>query len=226
MRERDDFRALLRTVAGEITYVGMQLIGIQRLAHSIVIHHTASTVDNYESIRKAHLRRGWSDAAYHLILSNGSTEVPLGHLESTWRHRLSLFSVATRSKTCNVAGLHLAVVGNFETGEVPVELRPALAHAVTSLQRRYGIPDDRIFLHRPELRRHWEFSVFLRVDFSVTVPRAEHRDATPPEETRRRYAERYVPGQRIYLESETPERHASIVIDNTDPAKPEIVGAR
>ncbi len=85
---------------------------------------------------------------------------------------------------------------------------------------------DGNFLHRRELRGHWDLSLFLRVPFSVTVPRAERRDDTPPEETRRRYATRYVPGQRLYLESEHPERHASLVIDNTDPAHPTIVRAR
>ncbi|MCL4503503.1 MAG: N-acetylmuramoyl-L-alanine amidase [Deltaproteobacteria bacterium] len=56
--------------------------------NAIVIHHTASMVDNYRSIstyqRQEH---GWSDAAYHLILSNGSTEVPFGYLEATGRYR-------------------------------------------------------------------------------------------------------------------------------------------
>lgn len=115
---------------------------------SLVIHHSASATGNYESIRKLHRGRGWSDAAYHLILSNGSTDVPLGHLEGTWRHRFSLFSVATRSRSCNLTGIHLCVVGNYEKADVPDSLRPALAHAVRSLQAKYGIPDERIYLHR------------------------------------------------------------------------------
>lgn len=82
---------------------------------------------------------------------------------------------------------------------------------------------DGVFLLRPELRTHFDFSVFLRVDFSITVARAEHRDANlfgSVEEVRRRYHERYIPGQRIYLTTVEPERWASIVIDNNDPARP------
>ncbi len=84
---------------------------------------------------------------------------------------------------------------------------------------------DGIFLHRPELRPHWDFSVFLEVDFSVTVPRAIERDgATAAEELRRLYRMRYVPAQRLYLATEQPAARASVVIDNTDPSNPAIVG--
>ncbi len=95
-----------------------------------------------------------------------------------------------------------------------------------------GEPDavllfDGIFLHRPELLPHWDFSVFLDVDFSITVPRAERRDRTSPaDEVRRLYAARYVPAQRLYLASERPATRASLVVDNTDPENPVVVGAR
>ena len=83
---------------------------------------------------------------------------------------------------------------------------------------------DGIFLHRPELRSHWDFSVFLEVDFSVTVPRAIQRDGTTPQdEVRQIYATRYVPGQRLYLSAEQPAARASLVIDNADPENPAIV---
>lgn len=55
---------------------------------SIVVHHTASEVDNLASIRAFHVQKhGWREAGYHLILSNGSTDVPLGYLEATSRYR-------------------------------------------------------------------------------------------------------------------------------------------
>ncbi len=115
---------------------------------SIVIHHSASRVDNYESIREMHVERGWSDAAYHLILSNGSTEIPAGHLESTGRHRNATVSGATGSRWCNVTAIHLCIVGNYEEESVPDALQPAVAHAIAALQQRYGIPDHSIELHR------------------------------------------------------------------------------
>lgn len=84
---------------------------------------------------------------------------------------------------------------------------------------------DGVFLLRPELRAYFDFSIFLRVDFSITIARAEQRDLEllgDVEEVRRRYRERYVPGQRLYLKSGEPERWASVVIDNNDPQRARI----
>jgi uridine kinase len=86
---------------------------------------------------------------------------------------------------------------------------------------------DGVFLLRPELRNYFDFSIFLRADFSVTVARAERRDLDllgTVEEVRRRYRERYVPGQELYLSSVKPEQWASVVIENNDPLRPEIEG--
>jgi uridine kinase len=82
---------------------------------------------------------------------------------------------------------------------------------------------DGVFLLRPELRQHFDFSVFLKVDFDVTLKRAEQRDVDlfgSLEEVRSRYQERYVPGQQLYLSSVQPERWASIVVNNNDPLRP------
>jgi uridine kinase len=87
---------------------------------------------------------------------------------------------------------------------------------------------DGVFLLRNELRGHFDFSVFVRADFAVTTRRAEQRDIQlfgDVEEVRRRYRERYVPGQQLYLSTAEPERWASIIMDNNDPAVPRIDGA-
>jgi uridine kinase len=87
---------------------------------------------------------------------------------------------------------------------------------------------DGVFLLRHELREYFDFSVFVRADFAVTVRRAEQRDVQlfgNVEEVRRRYRERYVPGQQLYLSSAQPERWASIILDNNDPAMPYIEDA-
>ena len=84
---------------------------------------------------------------------------------------------------------------------------------------------DGVFLLRPGLREHFDFSIFLRVDFSITVARAEQRDLPlfgNVEEIRRRYQERYVPGQRLYPSEVQPERLASVVINNNDPLRPSV----
>lgn len=88
---------------------------------------------------------------------------------------------------------------------------------------------DGVFLLRSELRAHFDFSIFLRADFAVTLPRAEQRDLSlfgDIDEVRRRYRERYIPGQQLYLTSVEPEGWASLVIDNNDPKRPAIISGR
>jgi uridine kinase len=83
---------------------------------------------------------------------------------------------------------------------------------------------DGIFLHRPELHRYWDLSVWLEVDVEVSVPRGAARgegygSADPTAESNRRYVE----GQRIYRDEAQPARLATIVIDNNNLAEPMII---
>lgn len=45
---------------------------------------------------------------------------------------------------------------------------------------------DGVFLLRPELRSHWDFSVFLDAPFEVTIACAARRDGSSPTQTHRR----------------------------------------
>jgi uridine kinase len=84
---------------------------------------------------------------------------------------------------------------------------------------------DGVFLLAPGLRPYWDFSIFVKANFEVTVARAEIRDRDlfgDAAKVRQRYEDRYVPGQRLYLSEAQPERHASVVVDNNDPAHPRI----
>lgn len=91
--------------------------------------------------------------------------------------------------------------------EAPIDSQPVVApdHGVLVF--------DGIFLHRPELRTCWDYSVFLDVDFSVSIPRGAQRgygDSDPSAALNRRYVE----GQRLYLRECHPREHADVVIDN------------
>ena len=87
---------------------------------------------------------------------------------------------------------------------------------------------DGVFLLRDELRAHFDFSIFVRAAFEVTMKRAEQRDVHlfgSVEEVRERYRHRYVPGQQLYLKTVQPERRASVVVDNNDPMRPTLAAA-
>ncbi|MDX6199323.1 MAG: uridine kinase [Actinomycetota bacterium] len=85
---------------------------------------------------------------------------------------------------------------------------------------------DGVFLLRPELRQHWDLSIYLHVPESVTVARALVRDSEllgGPGEVQRRYEQRYLPAHALYREAASPFDHADIVLDNSDPLNPEVV---
>lgn len=83
-----------------------------------------------------------------------------------------------------------------------------------------------VFLLRPELIRYWDFSVFLHVDFEQVIARAKLRDQYlfgAEEEIEKRYLDKYIPGQKLYLKESNPFRNASAVIDNNDFNNPKII---
>lgn len=80
-----------------------------------------------------------------------------------------------------------------------------------------------IFLHRPELKSHWDFSVFVHSDFDATIKRAEVRDLhlfKIPGKVREVYEKRYIPGQQIYLNNESPSSRANVIWNNNDIENP------
>jgi uridine kinase len=77
-----------------------------------------------------------------------------------------------------------------------------------------------------ELRNCWDFTIFVKADFQVTLMCALARDLPlfgSTEEIRRRYEARYIPGQMLYLEECDPESRADLVIDNNDPLHPTLI---
>lgn len=103
-------------------------------------------------------------------------------------------------------------------------------NAEVPTSRRLAKPDDivivdGIFLHRPQLRDYWNFSVFVHSDFEVTQKRAQIRDLRifkTPEKVRQMYVQRYIPGQKIYMKNVSPCSMASVVWVNNDIDYPDL----
>jgi uridine kinase len=80
---------------------------------------------------------------------------------------------------------------------------------------------DGVFLHRPELRPYWDFSIFLEAPFEVTIPRCASRDGSSPD-VNDAANRRYVEGQQLYMRECEPMAQATMVIGNRDLWFPEI----
>ncbi|MCL2515956.1 MAG: uridine kinase [Microbacteriaceae bacterium] len=70
-----------------------------------------------------------------------------------------------------------------------------------------------IFAHRDELYALWDWSVFLDVPVETSVARLALRDGSPNDPMAPQL-QRYLEGQRIYLERCDPKSRATIVLDN------------
>jgi uridine kinase len=84
---------------------------------------------------------------------------------------------------------------------------------------------DGVFLLRRELRRHWDLAIFIEAAFETTLARAEVRDGAMlggADGVRQRYATRYIPGQRLYLEQEHPREAADVVVINDNIDAPQL----
>jgi uridine kinase len=81
---------------------------------------------------------------------------------------------------------------------------------------------DGIFLHRPELRSYWDFSIFLEVGFDTSIPRCAQRGEGSPD-PRSAENHRYVEGQKIYLRKCNPKKYATVTINNENLESPYIV---
>jgi uridine kinase len=108
-----------------------------------------------------------------------------------------------------------SVVFDFRTdSEIQVTPHVAEAHAVLLF--------DGVFLLRPELRGYWDFTIFVEA-FDVTLVRAQQRDLPlfgNVSDVTQRYQQRYIPGQKLYLEACCPRQRADLVIENNDPEHP------
>jgi uridine kinase len=83
---------------------------------------------------------------------------------------------------------------------------------------------DGIFLHRPELRAYWDWSIFLQVAFHVSIPRGAQRGEGSPDPASPANR-RYVEGQELYLATCDPMTRAAVVVNNDDLAQPCFVTA-
>lgn len=101
-----------------------------------------------------------------------------------------------------------------------------LDEAPTTVRLGTALLFDGVFLLRPELEGCWDLSMFIDVDPSTSLQRALKRDGElfgTPEAIERRYRQRYLPGQELYLSRVHPDQRADVLIDNNDPTAPRLL---
>ncbi|CAN7228002.1 uridine kinase [Microbacterium sp. LjRoot45] len=107
----------------------------------------------------------------------------------------------------------------FQLAAFDVTRDEAVASEWVTAPRDAVLIVDGIFLHRPELRGIWHWSVWLDAPLDVRYERMAARDGCDPDPASERNR-RYRVGQELYLREANPRAAASAIVDNTDPAAP------
>ncbi len=85
---------------------------------------------------------------------------------------------------------------------------------------------DGVFLLRPELVDQWDYRIFVEVTMEEALQRAMKRDLPlfgSADAVQARYLQRYFPGQQLYLQAVHPRQRADVVVENNDPAYPQLI---
>ena len=116
-------------------------------------------------------------------------------------------------------GWQTAATIGFQLEAFDVARDAAVESAWVAAPRDAVLIVDGIFLHRPQLREIWDWSVWLDVPFEVAYARMALRDGSDPDPDARSNA-RYRQGQELYLNEADPQGEASAIVDNSDLAHP------
>jgi len=82
-----------------------------------------------------------------------------------------------------------------------------------------------VLLFRPPIECLIDYKIFLDIGFDTVMLRAAQRDVPIyGDDFLRRYENRYIPAQKIYLEQYTPKQISDLIIDNNDYDRPLITG--
>jgi uridine kinase len=112
-------------------------------------------------------------------------------------------------------GRQTAATTGFQLAAFDLVRDSAVESAWVTAPRDAVLIVDGIFLHRPELRGLWDWSVWLDVPVDVVFRRMADRDGTDPDFLAPSNA-RYREGQELYQRDASPRLAASAIVDNTD----------
>jgi LysM repeat protein len=94
----------------------------------IIIHHSATPIDDALNMHKVHLARGMKNGlAYHFVISNGSRKARDGeiYLSNRWKGQLDGGHVKKHS--ANQTSIGICLIGNFE-------VRPPTSKQISALE--------------------------------------------------------------------------------------------
>jgi uridine kinase len=85
---------------------------------------------------------------------------------------------------------------------------------------------DGIFLFHPDLRRYWDYAIWVDIDWEHMLERAANRDVAwigSTEVVIDRYRAFWRPTHAFYEAATNPRRRANVIVDNRHPSTPSLI---
>ena len=116
----------------------------------IVIHHTATNVDDAMNIHRVHkIDNGWKNGlAYHFVISNGSRKAKDGEIHVGGRWKGQQDGGHVKRLQWNRESIGICLIGNFETRKPSAAQLKSLEGLCRYLKKRTGIPNAMITTHK------------------------------------------------------------------------------
>ena len=118
---------------------------------AIIIHHSATDNGDAAIFDKWHREENhWDGVGYDFVIGNGTNSND-GQVEVTFRWLQQIPGAhcgGTPGNWANVDGIGICLVGNFNKYTPTARQMQSLSKLVTFLQKRYGIPNSRIYGHK------------------------------------------------------------------------------
>jgi hypothetical protein len=119
---------------------------------SIVLHHSATSGGNVESIDAVHRRQRdrsgnpWLGIGYHFVVGNGQ-KMADGEIQPTFRWLEQLPGAHSGTREHNENGIGICLIGNFDQSAPTARQLAAVRGLVKSLAERHSIPRERLLRH-------------------------------------------------------------------------------
>ena len=124
--------------------------GVEKKWTAIIVHHSATDNGNAAIFDKWHKEENhWDGVGYDFVIGNG-TDSGNGQVEVTFRWLRQIPGAhcgGTPGNWANIDGIGICLVGNFDKRRPTQKQMQSLAKLVSFLQKRYGIPNSRIYGH-------------------------------------------------------------------------------
>ncbi len=118
---------------------------------AVIVHHSATDFGNAAIFDKWHRERNhWEGVGYDFVIGNG-TDSTDGQVEVTFRWRKQIPGAhcgGTANNWANKDGIGICLVGNFNNTAPTSRQVRSLLKLIRFLQKRYGIPSNRIYSHQ------------------------------------------------------------------------------